>query len=622
MEKEETKETSIISVREILKIIANMLFVLMLSVNVSLIYSFVSYDGIIITPTQTIIFSVFLSMLVTGLVLPFTKKVSKATLIINIILVIYLTLSQIKRIYTSDPIILSDLKFLGKLPQLASLAFGNISFSIMKKPIIMFIATTIYTIISYLVLRKFEFEIKSKKVRTTMFIVVLIVLIIMMNPIRGLRDAIFKIAYLTDQYADYDSYTSIGTYFLLYGILPGLYGMHINNVFYEPKNYNEIELNTLMSQVETIDEKSYGKPNIIMYYSESFYDLEKTGEVKYTTELCENFNKLKSENKAISVLTPTYGGMSENVAFETITGGSNNFFPIGYIPIMSLYDSESSRKMPSIARNLSENGYNTKIVFGEDDYASEDSYLRVGFDEYIEFRQYGIKHEEMTDALMFDYIKNDLLNKDKDDKNFYLVESFECHMPYSIDKYETYDIDIVSSRFDNSQEDIETIKSYSQAVHNADKELKNLYDFIQTYDEPTIVIFVGDHLPFLYNSIGENVLVKFDYFHTDDNIENIFRQYNTEALVFSNYDIDLSKIPDEMGSSLLLDSVVVNTDNKLDPYFYWLYDSRKVLPAMNRYLYIDAKGNKDFIDNISGKEKENYDLREKMQYMLFIKNKK
>ena len=222
---------------------------------------------------------------------------------------------------------------------------------------------------------------------------------------------------------------------------------------------------------------------------------------------------------------------------------------------------------------------------------------------------------------MFDYIKNDLLNKDKDDKNFYLVESFECHMPYSIDKYETYDIDIVSSRFDNSQEDIETIKSYSQAVHNADKELKNLYDFIQTFDEPTIVIFVGDHLPFLYNSIGENVLVKFDYFHTDDNIENIFRQYNTEALVFSNYDIDLSKIPDEMGSSLLLDSVVVNTDNKLDPYFYWLYDSRKVLPAMNRYLYIDAKGNKDFIDNISGKEKENYDLREKMQYMLFIKNK-
>ena len=165
MEKEETKETSIISRREILKIVANMLLVTMHSINVSLIYSFVSYDGLLITPMQTIIFSLFLSILVTGLILPFTKKVSKANLIINIILVIYLTLSQIKRIYTSDPIILSDLKFLGKLPQLASLAFGNISFSSMKKPIIMFIATTIYTIISYLILRK-NLEMKIKNLFT------------------------------------------------------------------------------------------------------------------------------------------------------------------------------------------------------------------------------------------------------------------------------------------------------------------------------------------------------------------------------------------------------------------------------------------------------------------------
>ena len=74
--------------------------------------------------------------------------------------------------------------------------------------------------------------------------------------------------------------------------------------------------------------------------------------------------------------------------------------------------------------------------------------------------------------------------------------------------------------------------------------------------------------------------------------------------------------------SLDKNQLIIFSYNKLDPYFYWLYDSRKVLPAMNRYLYIDAKGNKDFIDNISGKEKENYDLREKMQYMLFIKNKK
>lgn len=620
MEKKETKEVEILSKYEIYRLIWNMLFVTMHSVNISMIYSFVSYGGLINTPIETMLFSVFLSVLITALVWPFTKKVSKANLTINIVLVIYLTLSQLKKTYTSDPIILSDIQFIGKLPQLASLAFGNISLKSMKKTIIMFIVTTIYTIVSYLILRKYDFEINNKKRRMTLFVVVFMALIILMNPIKPLRNAIFKIVYVQDRYKDYDSYTSIGTYFLYYGVYPGLYGMHINSIFYEPKDYDETELRTIISQAETIDEKTYGKPNIIMYYSESFFDLEKTGEVQYTTELCENFNKLKKENKAVSILTPTYGGMSENVAFETMTGGSNNYFPVGYIPIMSLYDSEKSEKIPSLARELSNNGYNTKVVFGEDDYASGIAYLREGFDEYIELRQLGLKSEELTDALMLEYIKSDLLKKDKNDKNLYLIESYEGHMPYKIDKYDTYDIDIISSSFEK-KEDLETIKSFSQAIHNADKELKNLYDFIQTFDEPTIVIFVGDHLPFLYNPKGENVLAKFDYFHTEDEMENLFRQYNTEALIFANYDIDLNRIPDEMGSSLLLDSVVVNTDNKLDPYFYWLYDSRKVLPAMNRYLFIDAKGNRDFIDNISGKEKENYDLREKMQYMLFIKNK-
>ena len=621
MEKKESSNIEIFSKEELYRIISIILLVVMHSFNISLIYSFVNYGGIVETAISILFFSMFLSLLVMGVVLPLTKKISKANLVINIFFTIYLTLSQIKRTYTADPIIISDLKFIGKLPQLASLAFGNATLVSMEKTLIIFIVATIYTIVSYLILRRFDFEIKDKKNRIKLFIIALVIIIIIMNPVEFFRNAIFRVVYQTNQYEDYDSYTDIGTYFLLYGVYPGIYGMHISNIFYEPKDYNEIELNTIISQSEPVDEKTYGKPNIIMYYSESFFDLEKTGEVKYSTELCENFNKLKQENKTVSILTPTYGGMSENVAFETITGGSNNYFPIGYIPIMSLYDSNSSRKIPSLARDLSENGYNTKIVFGEDDYASGTAYLNVGFDDYVELRQFGVKHSELTDALMLDYIKADLQKKDKYTKNFYLIESYEGHMPYGADKYETYDIDIVSSNFDDNAKDLETIKAFSQAIHNADKELKNLYDFIQSYDEPTIVIFAGDHLPFLYNSEGRNVLAKFDYFHTDDKLENLFRQYNTEALIFANYDIDFSKIPDEMGSSLLLDSVVINTENKINSYFKWLYESRTVLPAFNRYLFVDSNGRKDFIDNISGKEKENYELREKLQYMLFMKNR-
>ena len=617
---EETKKTSepLISKNEIIKMIVILLFVCMHSMNITTIFSFISYEGLVFYNVRVICFSIFLSVLLTGLVIPFTKKLSKANLAINIFLILYMTLSQIKRVYTSDPIILSDVQFLGKIPQLARLAFGNASFESMKKPIIMLVIMILYTIVSYLFLKRNDISISNKKARIITFCVCLIIIIIMMNPTRALRDFIFKYAYSTDKYVDNDSYVSIGTYFLGYGVFPGLYGMHISNIFYEPKDYNEQELNALVSQVEKVDEKTYGKPNIIMYFSESFFDLEKTNEVKYNVPLCENFNKLKSENKAISVITPTYGGMSENVVFEVVSGGSNNFFPIGYIPVMSLYNYDSAYNMPSIAKDLKDNGYETKIMLAEDDYVSEDSFRRMGFDDYIEFREYGFKHDEMTDKLMLDCIKTTLENKEK--PAFYLVESFEGHMPYNKDKYDTYDIDVIESKIED-QGDIEAIRAYSQAIHNADKALKDLYDYLQEFDEPTIVIFVGDHLPYLYNAKAENVLNKFDYFNTDDELENTIRKYNTEALVFANYEIDYDKIPNEISTNLLLDSVVINTENKLESYFEWLYDSRKVLPAMNRYLYIDSKGSKDFMSNISGKEKEIYDLREKMQYMFFINSR-
>ena len=194
-------------------------------------------------------------------------------------------------------------------------------------------------------------------------------------------------------------------------------------------------------------------------------------------------------------------------------------------------------------------------------------------------------------------------------------------MPYDADKYESYDIEIESTSL-KSDKDKEVVKSYSQAIYNSDKSLKELYDYLQEFDEPTIVIFVGDHLPYLYNDNVSNVMDKLSYFNTNDALQNYYRKYNTEALVFTNYEVDYSKLPNEVSTYLLLDSIVVNTDNKIDNYYYWLYETRNDLPAVNKYIYIDSSGKKDFLRNINGKAKEAYDLREKIQYLYFIKSRK
>ena len=43
----------------------------------------------------------------------------------------------------------------------------------------------------------------------------------------------------------------------------------------------------------------------------------------------------------------------------------------------------------------------------------------------------------------------------------------------------------------------DTVKSYAEGMYKADKELGRLYNYIQTLDEETIIVFFGDHLPLL-----------------------------------------------------------------------------------------------------------------------------
>ena len=84
--------------------------------------------------------------------------------------------------------------------------------------------------------------------------------------------------------------------------------------------------------------------------------------------------------------------------------------------------------------------------------------------------------------------------------------------------------------------------SYAQGAYDADKALEKLYNAILELETPTIVLFYGDHLPFMTNDKGENLLLSTEYFSTDDvNINNI-RKHRTKGAIFSNYDIDLEDL--------------------------------------------------------------------------------
>ncbi len=216
---------------------------------------------------------------------------------------------------------------------------------------------------------------------------------------------------------------------------------------------------------------------------------------------------------------------------------------------------------------------------------------------------------------MAERLIQELKEKPKDEKLFTMILTAQAHMPFNFDKYEDYDISIVDSKLDPEEED--TIRSYAQGVYDADKQLKEVYDFIQTYEEPTILIFYGDHLPYLKNEKGEDITKKLEYFNTGDSTEDLYRKYHTQCLILTNYDIGEDDI-DYMGPDLVMDYLLNNMDLEVSPYYQWLYTTIDKLPASNLYVSVDKNGNKYKTSKLTGTMKDTFDLRRKMNWKYFV----
>lgn len=576
---------------------------------------------VLYTNSNSFVFSILIGYLLYAILLSFTKRNANAIQMICIIGFTLLLINQIKIVYTGQPIYFSDINFLGQVSGLATIVSSTILYMVLQY-LFGFVILAVMFIMIIKWGKKHDFEFSNKKARITVFTLSIIIITILFNPIGKTKNLYLKLFFDIDNYTDYNSYTNDFSYYLQHTLLSGMYGVMLNNTFTEPQNYNNQEIeNIIQKSVKNEKNQNLGKPNIILLFSEAFWDIEQLEEVTMNKPVTSNFNRLKQEGQCIELLSCAYGGMSENVAFELLTGGSLNYFTKGYIPVMSLYKRKNSNKLPSIVKELKSNNYYSKIVFGKDYYGSKNAFQKMGFDEYLELEQTpdNTKGEGISDEYMTDLIIQEFENKSDDKPIFYMVETIQNHMPYTKDKYQNYDIQIENSNL--GEEIKETLNSYAQGIYDADKQLNRLYEYVKQYEEPTILIFLGDHLPYLYTKKGKNAIEYLEFFNTSEELENIHRQYNTQALILANYEIKQEEMPQILSNDLLLTYIINNMDIEISNYYKWLYSTIQELPAYNRYLGIDKKGNKYYIKDLTNEMKTIYSYREKMQYKFFIEAK-
>ncbi len=604
---------------EIASLVKNIIITAFIGMNIftlaDMFFKFFTFHGYN-AHIPTLFFTIFFGAIIYSLLLAIFKKASKATLVSFIFIFVLSLVNQVKILYTGEPIYFSDITFIGSSGDLLELATNNISF---KSVLTIVIGFGIYAAIMALIIfisHKNNIEIKNIKARIAIIVIDLVILLLLFFPNSHTKEFYLKLFFNIDKYEDFNSYTTSLEYYARNNLINGMYGTYLNNIFTEPDDYDENKLDEFLNDIGENYNDKFGKPNIIVIFSEAFWDIDQLEEIQFDKKITSNFNNLKSKGKFVNLISPTYGGMSENVAFELFTGGSMNYFPRGYIPIMSLYSRSNSTEIPSLPKVLSNNGYYPKIVFGKDYYNSENAYLKMGFSEYIELNR-DKDYKYITDEYCVDLIIKDFEEKEDNQPFFYVLSTIESHMPYYSEKYYDYDITITTSNLSNEMN--ETILAYSQGIYNSDKELGRLYEYVNNYGEPTILVFLGDHLPYLYTSNSENVIDNLEYFNTDDILLNEYRKYNTQALILANYDIENMDIAEYSGVDLLLTSIVNQLDIENDKYYNWLDTTKEDLPASNARISLDRNGKIYFTNEITGKMKGTYKLKELMQYKFFVK---
>src|SRR5699024_558475 len=117
----------------------------------------------------------------------------------------------------------------------------------------------------------------------------------------------------------------------------------------------------------------------------------------------------------------------------------------------------------------------------------------------------------------------------------------------------------------------EKINQYLQDLNYSDQALEQFYEDLQALDEPTAVVFWGDHWPSVF---GEKIL--------ENNGQTTLHQ--TPAIIFTNYLSDSQ--PLGLLSPIYFYSELARlTDQPVSGFDAFLMDLRQEVPAFEKGMY-------------------------------------
>ncbi|MGN6576866.1 MAG: LTA synthase family protein [Nocardioides sp.] len=361
-----------------------------------------------------------------------------------------------------------------------------------------------------------------------------------------------------------------------------LYNMNVPAMV-EPRGYSKEAMNAIAARYVdratsrnlAADAHPLGDTNIVLVLSEAFSDPTRLKGVRYAEDPIPYTRHLMSETPSGTMLAQLFGGGTANMEFEALTGMSlSQFEPQMQSPYQMLIPGYQS--FPS-AVGLADSQGRTPIAvhpYMTSMYKREAVYPILGFQDFFAEKDMPDakrleKSNFISDASAFDEVLQQL-NASKRPALINLV-TMQNHFPMAGLYARPLPITGVSGDFKKEAE------GYGRGLQYTDAALRDFIAELRDIDEPTAVVFYGDHQPaFWPESVRE--------------ANGELAMHSTPFFFWANTPLKKQDLAAVTSPVFFLPLLYQSLGVELPPYYALLLDLYDELPAMEQNTYLSSTG--------------------------------
>lgn len=333
------------------------------------------------------------------------------------------------------------------------------------------------------------------------------------------------------------------------------------------------------------------QPNVIIIMSEAFTDIQSASALEYDRELTPNFNCLAENYLSGRCMTSEFGGGTANSEFEVLTGYSTYDLPSGTIAYMNYVNQD----VDSYVSYLNGQDYYTVALhpYQRTFFSREKAYGVLGFDAFYSEESFADaervrKEGYVSDAALTERIIAEYESNQGSGRPFFChAVSMQNHASYLAEEY-AEQVGL-TAHAELSDAEYAALQTYATGISLSDQALGTLVDYFSQTEEPTVILFFGDHMPSLTGdtyALAERI----GYVSDSDSPEGKFKLQSTPYLIWNNF----QETPTHAEQDLSMFHLVPYMTRLLGmerPVFHYYMDSLfETLPGVTRQAALTDDG--------------------------------